>query len=551
MKKIFLFISLIWLIACNDSPDKSAEEQISFRAILPNETLDSTVVNARGDTQYYYSKNNNVSIPYTYKTQRVEFRYKAGPGPIDTVPTPPIDPGSVTRTFNLDTIPVSQRDAYGAGRGAEQWHDGSAGVGIPGTPPDVYYRFVWTRIEGATEGSYNFTFFDNLVNAAISRKQKLSFGIMTDYPDGNTSLGLARYADGSFGSYPEYLHKAMQAEAVKDWKAGSTWVPNYNSTKYTDRLLALHKALNAHIYAKGYDKVIQYIDIRGYGCWGEWNSSGIVNDVNQYPAGTFPTVASLKRIVDTHRDGFPNFPLQAMIAGFDAQWLRNVWNPAEIAYYLLTQKNNWGLYGWRRDQWGAGDQYLKDYLENNNRSFNGLVFKTAIMDRWKFAPITGEPMPSGNPMNDLERQIRLYHATSFGNGNYGNVSGSTLNANVLAASKACGYRLYPTNGVVKTGTNGTITLLWTNGGIAPTYENWKVVYELKSGANVVWTGTSTFAPKLFLPGKQSHTDTFGSIPNGDYILTVKVIDPAGYRAPIGLELKNRATDGSYALTSIK
>lgn len=456
--------------------------------------------------------------------------------------------------INLTTVPFSTIIRR-PGAGAEQWGNGSANV-YEKDADDVYRRFVWTLLEGATQGSYNWAYFDGLVNEAIAKKQKFSFGIMTDYPDGDANLGLARYSDGSHGSYPQYLHTAMQSESVKDWKAGSTWVPNYNSPTYHARLLALHKALNQHIIDKGWQKVIQFIDIRGYGCWGEWNSSGIVDNVNEYPAGTFPNVASLKKIVDAHRDGFPDFPLVAMIAGFDALWLNNVWNPAEIAHYLLTQKNNWGLFGWRRDQWGAHDGYLKDYLEFNNRSFNGVVFNTLIMDRWKYAPITGEPMPSGDNMNDLLRQVLLYHATSFGDGNYGGISNLTeISNNVKAASNACGYKLQIEGGnFTLNGSALSVTLNWKNGGIGPTYEDWQVLLILKKiDGTTAAQSVSLFKPKLFLPLSAASmiTDSFVfSIPAGTYTLAVKVIDPKGYRDPMPLFNAGRQADGSYNLGTV-
>jgi hypothetical protein len=164
--------------------------------------------------------------------------------------------------------------------------------------------------------------------------------------------------DGGTAAYPQYLHNLMKAEAVKDWRSGSTWVPNYNSNNYLNRLLALNQAIYNHIQTTSYNgikykDVMNFIDIRGYGSWGEWHSAGLVDNVSQYPAGTFPTVASFKRIVDAHTKGFPTIPLVAMIAAFDAGWLNNTKNPAEIAYYVLTQRNSWGPIGWRRDQWGA------------------------------------------------------------------------------------------------------------------------------------------------------------------------------------------------------
>ena len=69
---------------------------------------------------------------------------------------------------------------------------------------------------------------------------------MTVYPEGTPNEGLQAY-DGGTGAYPEYLHQLMQSESVKDWKSGNTWVPNYNSNYYLNRLLALNQAVYDHI----------------------------------------------------------------------------------------------------------------------------------------------------------------------------------------------------------------------------------------------------------------------------------------------------------------
>jgi hypothetical protein len=80
-------------------------------------------------------------------------------------------------------IPYSNPDLNAPGRGAEQWHDRvDVNVPVEGTrtiPRDRYQRFVATRIAGATKGSYNWTFFDNLVKECITNNQLLNFGYMT------------------------------------------------------------------------------------------------------------------------------------------------------------------------------------------------------------------------------------------------------------------------------------------------------------------------------------------------------------------------------------
>lgn len=489
---------------------------------------------------------------------------------ITVLPAP--TPGTVKNyPLSFTPIPFASPDVNAPGRGAEQWHD-RTDVRIPTEaapvqPLDVYYRFTWNRLEGSTAGSYNWSYFDGLINAAINKRQKFSFGIMTLYTDVDGNTGGVNY-DGAWSAYPQYLHNLMKAEAVKDWRYGNTWVPNWNSQNYIDRLRALNQAVYDHIMtgnykpswsavAIPYKNVINAIDIRGYGNWGEWHSAfGEGFTCSQYPAGAFATVASLKKIVDAHTQTFRTFPLVAMIAAFDANWLNNTCNPAEIAHYILTGSNEWGPIGWRRDQWGATDSYLKDYLENNNRSFNGVVFKTLIMDRWKTSPITGEP-PAWNPSEytDLERQIRLYHATSFGNGNYGGgVAPSQLATRdrIRAASKAAGYRLQYKSANISTNGNGVgITMNWENVGISPTYENWNVIYELIDDAGVVrFSHVSSFKLKLFLPTTtpKAHTDAFTALgAAGDYKVNMKIVDPSGYRAPLVLAMPGRNADGSYTL----
>ena len=114
-----------------------------------------------------------------------------------------------TTTLSFTSIPISDPDLNAVGRGIEQWHyQNVVNVPVEGVNTDrldVYHRFVWTKIEGPTMGSYNWRFFDSLVNDAIARKQKMSFGIMPLYPGGTMESGLVSF-DGGLASYPLYLH---------------------------------------------------------------------------------------------------------------------------------------------------------------------------------------------------------------------------------------------------------------------------------------------------------------------------------------------------------
>jgi len=458
----------------------------------------------------------------------------------------------------FNEIPTSAADLNNPGRAVEQWHNAND-VNVPtegvNTPRhDCYYRFVWTKIEGRTQGSYDWGYFDGLVNGAISRKQTLSFGIMSVFPGNEVEAGGQSFSTGGgYGCYPEYIHNKMQTGAVKDFKSGQTWTPNYNDPFYAERVLALYQAINARIYQMNWQKHIGIIDVRMYGAWGEWHSAYLPNNNVQldYPAGTFPTVASLKKIVDAHTAGFPNFPLVAMIAGFDAHYLQNTWNDPEIAYYLLTTRNAWGPLGWRRDQWGATDSYLESYLVNNTRTFNGVPLNSLIMEKWTVAPITGEP-PAWNPGDyyDLERQIKLYRATSFGNGNYGTVPNSTIKTRVRAASKLCGYRFKITSATTTVDAAGlTVVMNWQNIGNGNAWQDWDIVFSL---GNVKLT--SKHKLKFFQPGTApvAITDVFPltAVPAGTYALTFAVKDPAGARVNMALAITGGDANNVYSLGSV-
>jgi hypothetical protein len=516
----------------------------------------------------------NISALAT-RVKAVEDKLNQTPPPTDTTPPPPATGTTINLSFT--SIPFSDPDIISPGRGAEQWHNSSARIPNPTESQpinqenslDVYYRFEAWRLYNSN-GTFSWNYFDGLVKSAIDRGQKLSFGIMTYNDDGG---GGTSY-DGAESAYPLFLHTQMQAESTKDVKVGSEWLPNWNSPSYLKFLRDMHTGVGQRLKTQRYTPTsgpnagksvlfgdaIYVIDIRGFGNWGEWHIGGIASTWNSQP--NRPTIATLKAIIDAHTQVFDAWPLGMMIAAYDggASGVPLFHPYPEVAYYALTAKNNWGNTGARRDQVGAPDAYLKNMLEGNNLTYNGSPkFSTLFLEKWKTAPITGEPNPGVaaiTGMADLMGQVTLYHHSGFGNGNY--PLGSQLNTatrnTIREAFKKSGYRLELKDGKVVSGNNKvTVTLNWQNVGIAPTYENWDVVYELvASNGTVVTLGTSTFKPKLFLPSSQQTvvTDTFNESVSGTYTLRVKIIDPSGYRQPLPLAIQGRQSNGSYNLCQL-
>jgi hypothetical protein len=570
MNKIFYFLSVIFLLACNSGKDKPKQD-VSFAAISP--TGQRYEILANGDTLFYVNKDTTVKYKYSYTMDSVtvtkvprdtiftySYSYQTtvihpkGTTPIDTIPTPPI--GGQTYPLSFVQIPFSAPDLNRPGAGAEQWHDRNdvniPTEGIRTIPRDRYQRFVATRIATQTRGAYNWTFFDNLVRECIANNQKLSFGYMTVYADGDMSHGLVQFSDGALASYPEWLNNLMLANSntsLRPWKYGNAWIPNYNSVEYSNWLLELNKAIDGHIKSTVINgvpvrNVVNVIDIRGVGNWGEWHHHPYVGEYpNKLPAGRMPTFESLKRIVDAHLQGFSDNPLVAMISAHDRERLVNTWNPPAISDYIATAKNNWGGVGYRNDHWGGLDTYTWDYLDH-----------PALANVWKAGYITGEPPGSiggTNNMGDLLRQVTKYHVAMFGNGNMGDVSGNaSVKNNVRAASKAAGYRLSPISGEITTGSKTVgISLTWQNGGITPVYENWDVVFEFVNSTGSATVFKSKFNPRLFQPGTATVQDAF-TVPSGNYKVNLKVVDPKAYRLPMPLFIQGVNATGGYTLKDI-
>jgi hypothetical protein len=160
----------------------------------------------------------------------------------------------------------------------------------------------------------------------------------------------------------------------------------------------------------------------------------------------------------------------------------------------------------------------------------------------------------------MPAQMKYYHVSSFGNGNLDkSLNNPDALDNIRTASKFAGYRLMLTGGnmtqKLNSGAGFNIAMSWQNIGVAPLYENWKVIYELRNAAGVViWSGNSVIKPSSVLPDYKvkSLTDHFvlpSSVPKGSYNLYLIIRDPQNYRQPLPLAISGRNNDGSYLIRS--
>ncbi len=458
---------------------------------------------------------------------------------------------SQTTSLTFSQISTST-EIVSPGRGAQQWNgspwDNSNDPYIPSSATKAnewYTRFLWSAdLETGAQGVYNFAVFDSRINAAIDAGQLFSFGVMpmcSGCVSGNIT-------------YPAYLHTLMQAEATnsQDWysNVNGSWIPNWNSPNYLARWKALMNAIAAHVATgshsgKNYRDAIGYVDIRGYGETGEWNTYPWYGTE---PAGRAATAATLDSIISTVGQAFPNNQLVICFGVMDPG--NASITPSATSTYFLNYTNKYGHIGWRRDNMG-------------DAGFDGSMDSHAgILTQWQVAPIGGEPNNDGSdvPYGDLPREITKYHMSYFGNGNWAsvNASNATFVANARQASLNAGYMLTLNGGNTTTnavlGSTFNITLNWRNIGVAPVYRHFNTQFELRtSSGTVVWTGNSSFKPRLFLPAGSDNvvTDayTLNGFAAGTYSLYLIVRDSLGYTAPLALGVNGRNADGSYLLRS--
>lgn len=464
-------------------------------------------------------------------------------------------------------IPTSADDLNRPGGGAEQWTFGQNTINIPNqststTRVTAYFRYPWYAIQSpnATGPGLNMDFsqFDRDMQDAITKGQITGFGYLVNFGDQAPSIGGAKRV------YPQALHTAMQAEGVHDFINGDYWYENPNSAAWLSWLQGLFNATIAHINSTSfngvaYSSVIKVIDIRIIGDFGEGAVLGV---------GPTPTSTACNAIIDAYKAAFHQFYLTAMIGNFSGGQPGPTGTgitPLATSTYLLKTVTDKGPVGWRRDNYGQVDNYIRLWTDLNPVVDAGYHYDTTIQNRYRQAPVRGEPQDGGpgfpssfgaGDFGDFVTQVQRDHTQTFGNGNFNGAINATIQNNFRAASKASGYRLVCGTGTATqtpiAGGPWGITLNWKNVNGVPTYDKWNVIYEWKnSSGTVVQRFTSVFQPYLFRSTTNvATTESFNltTVPAGTgYTVSVRLEDQFNYMKPMPLFINGRDASGAYPL----
>lgn len=488
--------------------------------------------------------------------------------------------------FRPELIPVEDGAIQNAGSGTEIWHGGESdgvkelvryAVRVSPYSANAMIRVGWDAYE-SDPGDYHFEKMDAIFARCLKYGQKLNVACFV------TSLaGTKQKIDDAWCCYPAYVHEAMQRSARKDvinelWlnkKKG--WEPNFENPFFFERYDALLKAfatyLELPIAVDGKTvirrKLVRCMEMRHFGWWGEG-----AYFVPLQPSNS----ACLIRFADAFVRHFPDIRLVVPTNGMGYNPKRDVLT--DYHFHLLTLKNRAGLAGIFRDNWGDDEKrYQHLYYEANRYEKNGVKMFELLRDRWKCAPLVGEPGRWGpkadfHPYWNLCDQAAYLHPVVIRNCNVstGRSDTSPTDYSILDDPKALEtfQRFYALIGfryalseveVTRRSRQMEIASSWKNLGITPTYDAWKVRFFLEDETGKeLWSGDSTIDLRTVLPGEKAapgspsgspmtHLDRFRDVPARGS-LWLQIIDPDGISPPMALSIKGRNGKGAYLLRTI-
>lgn len=445
-----------------------------------------------------------------------------------TVPTPTAPPATGANvTFRPAGVPLSDPEITNPSRGQYEWINQAP---LPRWWPnqDSYDRFGWYELEPA-QGVYDFSRIDRKLEAAAAKGWRHGVGIMTAMSCCN--WGQAEWNGGV--QVPDYVKNNSNGSWVHV-DGHSSFFPDWNNEFYLARWEALMAALGAR-YRN--DPRFSYLDIRGYGNYGEW-----------WVHNGFPTISgpNALRLVDASVNAFSQ--------GGELRKHLVMLTPRDDALrYALSRSPKVGV---RADCLGSDLGPAVGYIADPAHP---------ARSRWQTAPFVTEWC--GNPGNQsqfdaAERDVSAYNIASISSGNIDGV-GDPPNGAYERATKRSGYRIeldeVSLPATLNAGGAFSVATKWSNVGVTPAYDDWNVTLQLRNPATgaVVVRATSSLNLRSLLPTgstPRSHADSFvvpSGVAAGTYDVVVQVLDAAGYAKPLNLAIHGKAADGSYKVGSVR
>ena len=273
---------------------------------------------------------------------------------------------------------------------------------------------------------------------------------------------------------------------------------------------------------------------------------------------------------------FPDIRLVAPVLGM---WDTTVLH--EYQFWLATASNNCGEFGLFCDSWGDnGDTAIGSSVI----VWNGIRLRDILMNKWRNAPIGGEPrplFPTENfiPYSTIVKQVKLVRPAKIMSSNLttGNEAGNTSHWAATEhegdlfkiAYSMMGFRIILRN--IRCNTSGILrreakfTYELQNIGLTPVYEPWDIYYvfrDRKTNKEITMR-KSSFDIRNLMPSDDANDvlqirsdgwleieDEFNDIPRGMYDVYLRISDPDKIVPNMRLSQPGYNENGEYFIDSI-
>jgi hypothetical protein len=442
-----------------------------------------------------------------------------------------------TVEHELPSIGYDAREIANPERGQYLW------LGKPAIPAEIthvdsYLRWNWRDFE-TSKGVYALDKIEVELGKAAASGGRFGLRIMP-MCSGCEDTATKRVL-------PDYLHDTATFDC-----AGYR-IPDWNSAVYLERLEALLHAIGDKY---GKDPRFGFVDIMGYGNWGEWHVSPFTRSCGS-DARLQITDANVRRIIDAHTKIFP-----------ERVHLVSLTHPPALAY-IKTLARPIGL---RVDCFGATAMMGGIPRLESEPEFTANAWKRApFITEWCNGDTDGVTFISyPDPVTFYQRgrlQLEAWGISMLSSGNFPQRARAwdawtaAEQTAFLDVNKHAGYRLairavrapsWATNG-----SSIPIDTDWENTNVAPPYRPWTVRIELRQSTRTLVATVSTLDVRKLLPthGTPVVAHDVLTIPTtiapGTYDVVLTITDPEHVAAPLALATTGRATDGSYALTKLE
>lgn len=430
----------------------------------------------------------------------------------------------------------------------------------------VYFRWYWEELE-PQQGQYNFKLIDDTINQAAALGKKTVIRFMTMAGKNEVHYNPSPNAGKKILGIPCWLKTQIDDNTIGEICADdNSYVVDYKST-------ILKKNLQRFLMAMGKrynnNPNILRLDVGLVGSWGEWNLA--THKEYRTTLGYHGyTDKDLRVYPKMLAKAFPNKTLTMIIGSVDENILG------------YTTKRN---YGWRADclgDWEPNWNHMENsYPETITHTLGlGNTLNTypdkKLLSRWKKAPVDFEICYT---MEEWATRPNIYTEERVKQTFDGALAMHTSLLNLKSGKipekyqpllndflKKVGYRLELNTVKItsdfKAGSSFSINSTWTNTGVAPSYNNYPVVWRLRDHNNNVIAHFETNNDiRRWLPAsnlddisptyKLKNTFTLpNNITNGNYFLDVALVTPNTHKAVIKLGIEGMKEDKWHQIKSI-